>query len=128
MPYEERIQLNTGTAAADLRTKQFYAVTIDNTGMRLATAAKNISGILQGNPNTGETAQYAAAVPGSRCMAMIAASQALTLGALLEVGSGGTLVALASGTAVARAMENLTSVAELRVLTVEFLASNAAYA
>jgi len=46
---------------------------------------------------------------------------------LLEVDTGGTLKALASGTAVAKAAESLTSVAAVRIVTVTLLPTNAAF-
>lgn len=108
----------TSIATADLSAKQFYAV---NKG-DVAVAAKACDGILQNNPVSGKamTVQFSGV-----SKAVIAASQSLAIGDLLEIASGGTLTALASGTAVAEAAEALTSVAAVRVIGVMLLPGSA---
>ena len=129
MPYEEALthSRTTFVAGADLTTKQYYAVSTESGGtIVVSTAAKAIDGILQDNPNTGEAGSVARS---GKTKAAITASQTLTAGVtLLEVAAGGTLSVLAAGTAVAKALESLTSVAAVRFITVELLPGNAAFA
>src|SRR5262249_4488334 len=102
-------------AAADLSTKQFYAITIDTNGnAALATAAKNCDGFLQNTPSTGQAA--AIAIFGETKAAI---SATVTVGQLLEIDTGGTLKPVASGTAVAKALQggasgNIITVLELK--------------
>lgn len=128
MAYESTQLLVSGKASADLSAKQYYAVKFDTTtaesGISLATAAKNIDGILQDKPTSG--------MAGAVCIfgitkAAISASQTITSGQLLEVGSGSTLVPIASGTAIAKALEPLTSNAAVCLVTVLLLKSAAVY-
>lgn len=112
------------STSTGLTTSQFYAVT-NMTAMVVATAAKNCDGILQGNPDKGQSGPVA--VDGV-CKAAISASQALTAGVtLLEVDSGGTLKVTAAGTVVAKAMESLSSTASVQIVAVEMLRSNAPF-
>lgn len=124
MAFEEMLtfQRRTIIAAADLSAKQFSPIYNNN----LATAAKNIDGILQDNPASGKAGIIAVA---GVTKALISASQSLTAGVtLLEVDTAGaSLKALASGIAVAKTMESLTSVAAVRIVAVELLPSNSAF-
>lgn len=110
--------------ASSLATKQYYAVKCDNTmSLIVAVAAKNMLGILQDKPAVGEAGTVAVF---GVTKAAISASQTVTKGTtLFEVDTGGTLKVLASGTAVARARESITSVAAVKVIEVEILKSNA---
>lgn len=99
----------SSTSTADLSAKQYYAVDKGD----VAVAAKAIDGILQNNPVSGK--QMCIQFGGVSKVA-IAASQTVTAGDLLEVTTGGTLIPIASGIAVARALESLTSVAAVRVI------------
>ncbi len=125
MSLQSNQSTRSALAAADLSAKQFYAVTEGSAGINVSTAAKNIDGILQDKPTSGSTGVYCKT---GRTKAAISASQTITKGDRLEVDTGGTLIPVASGTAVAKAMESLTSVAAVRLITVELLPSNAAYA
>lgn len=117
---DQFVQVDSAVANADLSAKQFYAIKILSTGkMDVATAAKNIWGVLQDKPKSGETGTYAR--PGSKTKAAIAASQTLAIGALVEVASGGTFTALASGFAVGRMREAVASVAKVTIAEVEIL-------
>jgi hypothetical protein len=127
MAFEVNISYSrlSSTAAADLSAKQFFAVSETSTGMNLSTAAKNIDGILQDNPKSGIVGEYAY---DGVCKAAISASQALTAGVtLLEVDTGGTLKVLAAGTAIAKSMETLSSTAQVMIIAVKLLRSNAAF-
>lgn len=125
MSTESNLDNRSATAAADLSAKQFYAVTEGSTGIDVSTAAKSIDGILQDKPTSGQVGCYARR---GRSKAAISASQTITKGGLLEVASGGTLVPIASGIAVAKAMESLTSVAAVRLISVELLPAAGVYA
>lgn len=77
-------------AAADLRTKQYYAVKItdvDTVNLTAAAGEKAI-GILQNKPNTGETAQI-------MCMGVtkVIAGAAISVGAIVEADNGGKIIA-----------------------------------
>jgi len=125
MAFEQGLKTESYVAGADLTAKQFYAVTMANTGkINVSTAAKNITGVLQNNPNTNDTGTVA--VDGTTKVA-ISASQTISIGDRLEVDTGGTLIPVASGTAVAVAREALSSVAAVRIISVELLKSNAAF-
>lgn len=124
MPYEENVTLNRRTmlATSDLSAKQYYAI---ENGV-VATAAKAIDGILQDNPVSGQPGCIAYA---GITKAAIAASVTLTGGTtMLEVASGGTLTPVASGIVVAKAMEDLVSVAAVRFVSVLLLPANALHA
>lgn len=126
MPYEVNVTNSRRTiiATADLSAKQFYAIEKGN----VAAAGKACDGILQDKPVSGQSGCIAYG-NGIISLAAISASQALTAGdTLLEVDTGGTLKVLASGTAVAKAMESLSSVAAIRIVSVQLLASNAPHA
>ena len=125
MSTESNLDSRSEVAAADLSAKQFYAVTVGSTGMNVSTAAKACDGILQDKPTSGQVGQYARR---GRTKAAISASQTVTKGGLLEVDTGGTLIPIASGTAVAKAMESLVSVAAVRLISVELLPGSALYA
>lgn len=124
MATELIFQTFTGVAAADLSAKQFYAVSLDTSGtLNLATAAKNIDGILQNKPTTGQAATVAR---DGFTKAAISASSNVAIGDLLEVDTLGTLKKLASGTAVAKALEAV-NVAAVTIISVELLRNNAAF-
>ena len=128
MAYSEGLLYNQRTGicstSTGLTTGQFYAVT-NLTAMVVATAGKNCDGILQGNPDKGQSGPVA--VDGIT-KAAISANQALTAGVtLLQVDSGGTLTVASAGTVVAKAMENLSSTAAVMIVAVELLRSNAAF-
>lgn len=125
MAFEQALDTRSEVAAADLSAKQFYAVTEGSTGINLATAAKNCSGILQDKPGSGKVGTYA--VRGISKVA-ITASTAITKGAQLEVDTGGTLKTLASGIAVAVALESLSSVAAVRLISAEITLGVGVYA
>jgi len=123
----EQFGLRLGKPAySDLSGKQYYAVTFtSNLGLELATAAKACMGILQNKPKAGEPGQV---VRDGITKAAIAASQVVTAGGLLEVGSGGTLVPVSSGTAVAQALESLASTGVVTYIEVLLLPGSAAFA
>jgi len=123
MAFEEALtfQKRTIIAAADLTAKQFYAIYNGN----LATAAKNIDGILQSNPGIGKAGDIAY---GGICKAAISPAQVLTAGVtLLEVDAGATLKVVATGTPVAKTMETLGSTAGVTIVAVMLLGSNAVF-
>ena len=120
MAYEEGITFTqrTGVAYTSLATSQFYAVTNGANGLILATAAKAMDGILQSNPAASKPGAYAA---DGVCKAAISASQAFSIGQLLEVDSGSTLKATSAGVIVAKALEAVTSVATITIIAVEIM-------
>jgi len=125
MSTESNLDNRSEIAASDLSANQFYAVTVGSTGLAIATAAKSCDGILQDKPISGQIGCYARR---GRTKAAISASQTITKGGLLEIASGGTLVPIASGIAVAKAMESLVSVAAVRLISVELLPAAGLYA
>lgn len=109
-------------ASTDLSSYQYRAVTIDSNGqLAVATAAKNIDGILQDKP----AAQGRAGLVQWGGQSKATAGGNFSIGGLLEVGTSGKLVALASGTAVAKALE---AGSDGKIVSVKLLQSNAAYA
>lgn len=87
----------------NLSAKQYYCVSMDTNGNAvLATAAKNIWGILQNTPDGSTDTSATIAVAG---LSRAAITDTIAVGAPLEVTSGGTLVNHASGTVVAIAMQ-----------------------
>ncbi len=125
MARERNLTLLSFPASTDLSTKQYYATTINSSGqLALATAAKNCDGILQDKPS----AQGQVGTLGWHGVtkAAISASSNIAIGDLLEVDTAGTLKKLASGTAVAKALEAV-NVASVTVITVLLLKSNAVY-
>ena len=132
MPYNEGM-FNTysAPAATDLSGKQFYGVSLVNDannppGVKVAVgvAAKAIAGVLQNNPLTGQAACYQ--THGATKVA-ISASQAIVGGTtLLEVDAGGTFKIAGAGTAVAEALESLTSTPSIMLISARLLPSNAA--
>jgi hypothetical protein len=124
MALESNQSLISVAAAADLSAKQFYAVTIGSGGtIDVSTAAKNCDGILQDKPTSGKvgTVQYDGITK-----AAISASSNVAIGGLLEVDTGGTLKAIASGTAIAKALQ-ATNTGTVTIITVRLLRSNAVY-
>lgn len=96
----EQVTLPTTT---DLHAKQYYAVAMDSNGAAvIATAAKNIAGILQNTPDGSTDTAASVAVRGKSRAAI---TDTISIGAPLEVASGGTLVNHSSGTVVAIATE-----------------------
>jgi hypothetical protein len=121
MAYEAVNHKFSAPAASDLSTKQYYGVIFDTTGsIALATAAKNIDGILQDAPKSGQAG--AVAIDG---VTKAAISGTVTAGDQLEVASGGTFVTLASGQAVAKA---LTGGATGNIISVLLYKGNGLYA
>src|SRR5579863_7085631 len=100
MATEAILQLISSPAGADLSAKQFYAITVSGTAA-IATAAKNCDGILQNKPTSGQAASVAI----FGVSKAVLGTGGVTAGGLMEIASGGTLVALASGSAVAKALE-----------------------
>lgn len=127
MAFDEALTFNrrSGTCGSStLATSQFHAVS-NLPAMVISTAGANMDGILQDNPAVGQAG--AVAVSGIT-KAAISASQTLTAGVtLLEVDTGGTLKAHASGTVVAKAMASLASNANVCLVAVELLSSNASF-
>lgn len=124
MPFEQNLQTFSAQAGSDLSAKQFYACQINNAGkIALATAAKNIDGILQDKPTSGQAGELAY---DGITKAAISASQNVAIGDLLEVDTGGTLTVHASGTVVAKALE-ATNVAHVVVIAVKLMRSNALF-
>jgi hypothetical protein len=133
MAYEELITFSrvSGMANSNLSAKQFFAVDFVNDtsavptalGIDIATAGNSCLGILQDNPIQG---QAGAVATSGITKAAISASNALTGGTTyLEVDTGGTLKAHASGTIVAKALETLASTAAVCIIAVQLLPSNA---
>ncbi len=121
MAFSEDLVTRTMITTADLSAKQFCAV-YNGT---VANATKNMDGILQDNPVSGKAACIATR---GISKAAISASQTLTAGVtLLEVDTGGTLKAVASGTVVAKAMESLVSTTAVAIIAVEIEKSAAVF-
>lgn len=129
---EGLLNTRTGVAGADLSGKQYYAVSevndtsqpVPGVHIVVSTAAKAISGILQDNPVSGQAGcmQFSGVTK-----AAISASTVLTAGTtLLEVDTGGTLKAFASGFVVAQAMETLASNASIAIVSVRLMPGNQA--
>ncbi len=124
---ERTLTLDTlPVSTTSLATKQYYAVSIDSTeGLILATAGNACHGILQDKPVVGEAGTVG--IYGVS-KAAISASQALTAGTtLLEVDTGGTLKAHASGVVVARCRQTLSSVAAVKIVEVDLFHVNSAF-
>lgn len=120
MAYEAVQQLYSAPAAADLSAKQFYAVEFDTNGnIALATAGKNMDGVLQNKPTSGQAAEIA--LDG---ISKVTLSGTVTAGQLLQVDSGSTFTVLSGGTAVAKALEGGASG---QLIAARLLRSNAAY-
>src|SRR5580704_14603923 len=133
MAYEENLTFSrvSGIANSNLSAKQFFAVDYVNDtsavptplGIDIATAGNGCLGILQDNPIQGQAG--AVAVSGITKSA-ISASAVLTAGTtFLEIDTGGTLKAHASGTVVAQALETLASTAAVCIVAVRLMPSNA---
>lgn len=121
MAWEAIQQTISLDAAADLSAKLFYAISTDSSGKAaIATAAKNCDGFLQNKPTAGQAADVA--IFG---VTKVQTSGAVTAGALMEVDASGNLKSIASGTAVAKALETCTGAA---IITALILKSNAVYA
>ncbi len=120
MATEQRL-LNYGfPASADLSAKQFQAAIVGANGIALAAAGKNMDGILQDKPKSGEAGT----------IAMFGVSKALSAGTgfsagdNLEVVSGG-FQTQSTGTIVAKAV---TTAAAGIIGSVVILKSNAVFA
>jgi hypothetical protein len=125
MPWEEQKKSRTGVAGANLSASQYFAVTLNSSGlMVVSTAGANTDGILQDNPLQGKAGSYGydGTMP-----AAISASNTLAIGSLLEVDTGGTLKLHASGTVVAKSLEALASNAAVCLVAVALLRSNASF-
>lgn len=128
MAVEQAMRTMTYPAAADLSTKQFYAVNGNEVdGVNVATANKAMTGILQDKPSAAGRA-CSVCVDG-QCKAAITANQSVTVGALLQVDTGGTLITQTStNTVVARAEQAVTGASGVTpIITVTILRSNAAF-
>jgi hypothetical protein len=113
----ESITLPTVT---NLSAKQYFAVSMDNTGNAvLATAAKNCAGFLQNTPDGSADTAATVAVRGKTRAAI---TDTIAIAAPLEIASGGTLVNHGSGTVVAIANEAGTTG---QVISVTILSSAA---
>ena len=128
MAFDEQLTFNRVSgkcsSSTSLSTSQFHAVS-NLVAMVVSTAGANMDGILQDNPSTSQVGAVATSGISKAC---ISASQTLTANTtLLEVDTGGTLKVHASGTIVAKAMENLTSNAAVCIVAVRILQSNATY-
>lgn len=126
MAKEANQQTFTEPAIADLSAKQYYAVARASAaaGVDVAVAAKNMDGILQNKPTSGQAASVCRS---GNTKAAITSGSAVLIGSLLEVDTGGTLKLLASGIVVAKALEANGSLAAVALITVELLPSNAAF-
>lgn len=128
MAYEEMATFARRTVicgATSLAAKQFYAIRDANGGAVLASAGKNIDGILVDPGGVGKACTI---VSSGIVKAAISASTALTGGTtLLEVDSGGTLKPAAGGTVVAIARESLTSTAAVCLVAVQLLPNNSPF-
>jgi hypothetical protein len=121
MATEQNLTNISLTTNSDLSAKQYFAVSVTNAGnATLATAAKNCIGFLQNAPTSGQTATVA--VSGKTKAAI---TDTISIGAQLEIASGGTLVNLASGVAVATALE---AGATGNIISVLMLPNNGLYA
>jgi len=121
MATEAILQTLSGTAAADYRTKQFYAVTFTSDGnITLAATGKECDGFLQDKPNINQAGSVA--IFG---VTKAAISDTISIGQLLEVDSGGTLKGSSAGTVVAKALE---AGATGNIISVLIQKSNAVYA
>ena len=108
----------TGT---NLSASQYCGVTINSSGQAvLATAAKNMDGIVQTNGTGGMVAEVA--IFGK---SKAIASGNVAVGDLLQIATGGKFVATSGGTVVAKA---LSAGADGNVISVLILKSNAVYA
>lgn len=125
MALDQNLETRSEVAAADLSAKQFRTVLLAPGGVDISATAKNITGILQNKPASGQMAVYAIR---GRTKAAISASQTITKGQQLEVDAGGTLIPLAAGIVVAVACEALVSVAAVRLIAVEITLGVGLYA
>ena len=126
MAWEAVQQTFSAPAAVDLSNNQFYAASYDvNGNINLANAGKNMDGILQGKAKAGEAAQFC---KDGYSKAAITSGVAVTIDQLLQVDAGGTLTPVASGTAVAKALQAIAAGgATVVYITVEILRSNAGF-
>jgi hypothetical protein len=121
MAFDAILQGFSAPASADLSSHQFAPVIFDGSGnIALATAGKNIDGILQDAPKSGQAGNVA--ING---IAKGVLSGTVAQGAQVQVGSSGTFVTLSSGTAVGKA---LTGGATGNVVSILLYKSNAVYA
>lgn len=129
MAREAILRTISEVAAADLTAKQYYAVTIGSGGANVSTAGKNMDGVLQNKPNpTATSGELTAeiAIDGITKVA-ISANTAITKGGLLEVDTGGTFIPNSGGFAVAKALESLTSNANVCLITAAIIRNNLAF-
>ncbi|HEY4359409.1 MAG TPA: hypothetical protein VGN17_00470 [Bryobacteraceae bacterium] len=108
MAYEAISQHFSAPAASDLSALQYTAVIFDTTAggsqIAAATAAKNMDGILQDAPKSGQAGNVA--ING---VTKAKLSGSVTAGDQLEIDTGGTFVTKASGQAVAKALSSGSS-------------------
>lgn len=126
MAREANQQTFTEPAVADLSAKQYYAVARASgaAGVDVAVAAKNMDGILQNKPTSGQAASVARS---GNSKAAITSGSAVLVGSLLEVDTGGTLKLLAAGFPVAKALEANGSLAAVALIEVAILPSNSLF-
>lgn len=106
-------KLPAHAASEDLSAAQYTAVIVDGAGtVGPATAAERMTGILQNDPESGRAAE----VMVSGVSKAIAGEELATPGTILEVGTGGKLVALDAGVAVAQLLD--TAAADGDLITV----------
>ena len=121
---QAQLQCSWASVSGGLASQQYYAVTIGSSGVDVATAGKNCTGILQNAPGAYQAAEICTF---GITKAKITASSNVSVGTLLDVDSGGTLKATAGGVVVARALEACNS-AVINTITVELLKSNNVFA
>ncbi|HEY4360092.1 MAG TPA: hypothetical protein VGN17_03955 [Bryobacteraceae bacterium] len=124
MAYEQVSHKISAPAASDLSALQYTAVIFDTTAggskIAAATAAKNMDGILQDAPKSGQAGNVA--IDG---VSKAKLSGSVTAGDQLEIDTGGTFVTKASGQAIAKA---LMSGSSGDVISVLLYKSNGLYA
>lgn len=101
--YSERLVTISLPTGASFASKQYYAASVNSSGQAiLATAAKNMIGVIQNTPDNSSDLTATLAVSGITKMAI---SGSITCGAQVQIASGGTGVVLSSGTAIGVALE-----------------------
>lgn len=96
MAYEIPLEILTFTAAADLRTKQYYAVKLDSNGeIALAGDGESAIGVLQDTPNNGEVGRVM-----TLGVTFAKAGDAITAGSNVASNASGTFVTAGGGDAV----------------------------
>jgi hypothetical protein len=100
MAFDAILQGFSAPASTDLSGNQYCAVIFDTSAnIALATSAKNMDGILQDNPTSGDAGYVA--VNG---IAKGLLGGSVTTGEQVQVGTSGAFVAFSSGVAVGKAL------------------------